>query len=59
MKKKDVQVGKVYIAKVSNTLVPVRLMNENLRRGGWDAKNEATGRWIHVKTAARLRREVS
>ena len=59
MKKKDVAIGKKYIAKVSNKLVEVQLVQENpFGLGGWRAKNLSTGREIFVKTAARLRREV-
>lgn len=61
MKKKDVQIGKTYIAKVSNKLVPVKILRDAPYgfRGGWIALNTTTGREIHVKSAARLRREVS
>jgi len=57
MKKNEVQVGKQYIAKVSGKLVPIQILEES-RRGGWVAKNVATGRTVRVKTAARLRRPV-
>jgi hypothetical protein len=57
MKKKDVQVGKTYIAKISNTLVPVRLDRES-NFGGWEATNLKTKRQVRIKTAAKLRKEV-
>ena len=57
MKKKDVQSGKRYLAKVSGDLTVVRLGPES-PYGGWDAKNEKTGRPVRIKSAQRLRREV-
>ena len=58
MKKKDVQVGKAYLAKVSERIVPVRLDREN-PYGGWDATNLVTGRSVRIKSAARLRSAVA
>lgn len=55
MKKRDVQVGHRYIAKVSERLVPVYIERENVR-GGWDATSSVTGRSVRIRTAARLRR---
>ena len=55
MKKKDVEIGERYVAKVSGNEVPIQILRES-RYGGWDAKNLKTGRMIRVKTAARLRR---
>jgi hypothetical protein len=55
MKKKDVEVGARYTAKVSGVMAVVRISGES-RYGGWDAVNEATGRAVRVKSAARLRR---
>lgn len=54
MKKADVQIGGRYIAKVSGKLARVRIIGESIY-GGWDATNEATGRDVRIKTAARLR----
>jgi len=56
MKRAEVQIGKVYIAKVSNRLVQVRIDGEN-RYGGWDAMNLATGKRVRIKSAQRLRCE--
>lgn len=56
MKKKDVVVGKTYIAKVSNKLARVRI-DQECRYGGWYATNLDTGRKIRIKSAQRLRRE--
>jgi len=56
MKRSEVQLGGVYIAKVSNRLVQVRIESEN-RHGGWDATNLATGKRVRIKIAQRLRGE--
>jgi len=56
MKKDEVQVGKVYTAKVTDKLVPVRIDAES-RHGGWDATNLATGKKVRIKSAQRLRGE--
>ena len=57
MQKQNVKVGSTYIVKVSGTLARVRLTREH-PRGGWYGTNLATGREIHIRTAARLRSEV-
>jgi len=57
MKKNEVQIGKVYTARVTDKLVPVRIDAES-RYGGWDATNLATGKKIRIKSAQRLRAEV-
>lgn len=57
MKKKDVEIGGVYLAKVSNRLAKVRITGES-RYGGWDAVNLATRRDVRIRGAARLRRRV-
>ena len=56
MKREEVQIGKVYTAKVTDKLVPVRIDGEN-RHGGWDATNLATGKRVRIKSAQRLRGE--
>jgi len=58
MLKKDVQIGKAYLVKVSGKLVPVRLTREHWN-GGWTGTNTTTGREVRVKTAAKLRREIT
>ncbi|TWT44992.1 hypothetical protein RAS1_14120 [Phycisphaerae bacterium RAS1] len=58
MKKKDVEIGGIYTAKVSNTLTTVRIERTNYY-GGWDATNLATGRRIHIHSAQRLRGPVT
>lgn len=54
MRKKDVRVGERYTAKVSGRVVVVRIVGE-YSYGGWEARNEETGRTVRIKTAARLR----
>ena len=54
MKKKDVSIGRTYVAKVSGGLTTVRLTGES-PYGGWDAVNTKTGRAVRIRTAARLR----
>jgi hypothetical protein len=58
MLKKDVVIGRTYRAKVSDKIASVRLDSES-RYGGWNATNLDTGRAIRIKSAAKLRREVS
>ena len=55
MKKAEVELRGVYVAKVSGRLVTVRLERES-PYGGWDATNLATGRAVRIRSAARLRR---
>jgi hypothetical protein len=55
MKRNEVKVGGVYVAKVSGRLVEVRLLRES-PYGGWEALSLATGRTVRIKTAGRLRR---
>ncbi len=56
MKKNEIKIGQAYMAKVTNSEVPVRIDAEN-PRGGWDAKNLITGRTVRIKTAGRLLRQ--
>lgn len=57
MKKSEVSVGKVYVAKVSGKMTRVRIDSVN-PHGGWLATNEKTGRIVRIRSAARLRSEV-
>lgn len=57
MRKAEVSIGKIYGARVSGVVVPVRITGES-RYGGWNAVNVKTGRAVRIKTAARLRGEV-
>ena len=54
MKKREVEIGGVYVAKVSGRLVTVRIDGES-PYGGWDATNLSTRRSVRVRSAARLR----
>lgn len=53
MIKRDVEIGGVYLAKVSDKIVKVRIEGES-PNGGWFATNTATGREVRIRTAARL-----
>jgi hypothetical protein len=57
MKKSQIQIGHVYVAKVSGFLTKVRITSEN-SFGGWDAENLRSGRTIGIRSAARLRYEL-
>jgi hypothetical protein len=54
MKKSEVKIGRVYMAKVTNKVVQVRIDAES-RYGGFDATNLATGKNVRIKSPARLR----
>ncbi len=56
MRREEIEIGKVYTAKVTDKVVPVRIDAEN-RHGGWDATNLATGKKVRIKSAQRLRGE--
>jgi hypothetical protein len=56
VKKHEVRIGGVYVAKVSGTLTRVRIQRES-RHGGWEAVNLATHRPVRIRSAARLRWE--
>ena len=54
MKKDQVKIGRLYVAKVSDKLVTVRIDSTH-SGGGWNATNTATGKRIRIKSARRLR----
>lgn len=56
MKRNEIEIGRVYLAKVNDKMVQVRIDAEN-RHGGWDATNLATGKKVRIKSAQRLRVE--
>jgi len=56
MKKQQIRIGGIYMAKVSDKVVPVRIVAES-RYGGWDAVNTRTNRKVRIKSARRLRCE--
>ena len=57
MKKRDIQIGATYAAKVSGKIVHVCIVCRS-QYGGWAATNLATKRQIHIRSAARLRYKV-
>jgi len=56
MKKNEIKIGHVYIAKVTGKVVPVEIVSAN-PNGGWDGKNLSTGKAVRIKSAQRLREE--
>ena len=54
MKKAEVQIGEVYVAKVSGKLVPVKILGESVY-GGWTARNTVTDRIVRIRSAQKLR----
>ena len=54
MKGKDVQIGETYIVKVSGKLAPVQILRVS-PYGGWDGRNRATGRDVHIRGPGRIR----
>ena len=58
MKKNQVEIGKVYAVKVSGVVVPVQITSES-PYGGWMGRNMKTNRAVRIKTAGRLRYEVT
>lgn len=54
MRKAEVVIGSVYIAKISNVLTRVKITNTN-PYGGWDAVNLATNRVVRIRSAMKLR----
>lgn len=57
MKKSEVEIGGVYVAKVSDRLVRIRITRES-PHGGWEAWNLITNRAVRIKSAQRLRSRV-
>lgn len=53
MKKREIELGGHYVAKVSGRIVTVKVVRES-PYGGWDAVNTVTGRAVRIKTAGRL-----
>lgn len=54
MKKNEIKVGMLYVAKVGDRVVTVRIDGVS-SHGGWNATNTATGKPIRIKSAQRLR----
>ena len=58
IKASEIKIGNVYLAKVTNQVVPVRI-DEESPHGGWTATNLRTSKAVRIKTAGRLQREVT
>ena len=58
MKNDQIQIGNTYTAKVTNKVVPVRIDAEHTS-GGWTATNLITNKKVRIKSAQRLREEVT
>ena len=54
MKTKDIAIGGRYVAKVSDKLTTVKILQES-QYGGWDAVNVATNKRIRIRSPQRLR----
>jgi hypothetical protein len=54
MKKSEIKIGGVYIAKVTNKLTEVRI-DAVSKYGGWDGLNMRTGKSVRIRSATRLR----
>lgn len=57
MKKSEVMIDNTYVAKISGRLCPVRLTGKSAF-GGWVGINLRTRKGVHIKTAAKLRRQI-
>jgi hypothetical protein len=58
MKKAQIGIGTVYMAKVSGNLCPVQIISSSENYAGrtqWTARNLSTGRVITIRSAQRLR----
>lgn len=57
MKKTEVEIGAVYVMKVSNKLVPVRIDRVSSFQG-WTGTNLRTDREVQIRSARKLRRKL-
>jgi hypothetical protein len=58
VKSEQIKIGNVYAAKVTDKVVPVRIEAEH-PSGGWHAVNTTTNRKVHIKSAAKLRKQIA
>ena len=58
MLKAEIQLGKVYRVKISNTLTRVRIDSVS-PYGGYNGTNLVTGRAVRIRSAAKLRYEIA
>jgi hypothetical protein len=59
VKKDEVEIGGIYLAKVSGKLTKVRITAASNIGRGWFAENLATGREVRIRSAQRLRKKSS
>jgi hypothetical protein len=62
MKKDEVKVGSTYAMAVSGKVVPVRIAEEKWtgdKHTGWNGVNTTTNRPVRIKSAQKLRREIT
>ena len=55
MRKSEIEIGRVYAAKVSGRIVPVRILCYTPWGTGWPGRNLKTGRDVHIKSGQKLR----
>lgn len=58
IRKKDVEIGAHYMAKISGNVVRVQITDVS-HLGGWNARNTLTGRDVRIKSAQKLREKVA
>lgn len=54
----QIEVGSYYVAKISNKITVVKILEVSPYKG-WNAENAVTGRAVRIKTAGKLRRKVT
>lgn len=59
IRKRDVKIGGKYRARISDRIVTVRIDSATMYGTGWNATNLDTGRTVRIRSAAKLRSEVS
>jgi hypothetical protein len=57
MKKSEIKIGGVYMAKITNKLTQIRI-DAASRYGGWDATNLSTKKKVRIKSPAKLHEAV-
>jgi hypothetical protein len=63
VKQEQIEIGKVYEAKITNRVVPVRIDAVRIslstgKTGGWEATNLKTNKKVVIKSAQKLRKQV-
>lgn len=59
MLKKEIEIGKVYLAKISGRLSPVRILSfSHYNSRHWITENIRTKRQVVIRSAAKLRAEL-